>query len=317
MKKLLSILSASLVACTLASCSSSSESVGDEPMFQQDSAGTASSESASASGSSSNTTAQSGDESAKGDKPTDVKERDPQDFMAGGDLATIPNPIPAVKSPDGRSICLIYEEAEGPMCKVEFADPPIYPSPVGQSWKSNAVSFRNARGFFPVWAIEFYQPTEVASLNEGEKVSFGDTTFEATGAKEFTVKNGDHSFTLKDDGQYYSDTFPAKPGADGVSNTGTVCGESATRGDASGTVYVQEDNTNCNDAMKLLEEYVNDDWESGEGGDRGEMSMELGTCGLQAPKVWGDKVEYRFLTCSPDSGGSVVVLTPENMKNLL
>ena len=106
MKKLLSVLSASLVACTLASCSSSSETVGDEPMFQQDSAGTASSESGSASGSSSDTAAQSGDESAKGDKPTELKERDPQDFMAGGDLATIPNPCLLYTSPSPRDATL-------------------------------------------------------------------------------------------------------------------------------------------------------------------------------------------------------------------
>lgn len=120
MKKLLSILSASLMACAVASCSSTSEPAGDEPQFQQNSASSTSSESAS---SSSTEAAASSSAKPDKDKPGGLKERDPKDFMAGGDRANIPNPIPAVKSPDGRVLCLIHEETDGPNCLVEFADP--------------------------------------------------------------------------------------------------------------------------------------------------------------------------------------------------
>ena len=313
MKKLLSILSASLMACAVASCSSTSEPVGDEPQFQQNSASSTSSESAS----SSSTEAASSSSAKPGkDKTGGLKERDPKDFMAGGDRANIPNPIPAVKSPDGRVLCLIHEEADAPNCKVEFADPPIYPGPVMQSWRSNAVSYQSDRGFYPVWAIEFYRPTEVETLNEGETVSFDGGTFEAHSGNEFTVKANGHHFTVKDDGQYYSDTFPAKPNAEGIANTGAVCGESGTRGEDTGLVYVQEDGTNCNDAMELLDEYANHDWQPAEGGSRGHLETDLGHCSYGAPKLWEDTPENRLLGCSLDSGGSVVVITSRNMETI-
>lgn len=313
MKKLLPTLSAVFLAFSVAACSASSESPSDEPMFHQDSANASSSANDETSEAEDTTSDEDSDQ-----KNSELKERDPQEFMAGGGLATFPDPVPAVRSADGRILCLIHEEAEGPSCLVEFADPPLDPRPVNQKWKSNSVYYRDDRGFIPSWAIEFYrpgEPDELATLNEGEKVTFGDITFEAPSADEFTAKVKDHHFTVKNDGEYYSDTFPLKPDEDGNAYVGTVCGTTPMRFvDEEGMVYVQEDGTNCNEAMAVIDEYLNHDWQDGEGGNRGLLTTDRGSCGHSAPKLWEDKPENRFLGCSLNSGGSFVVLTPNNMK---
>ena len=316
MKKLLPTLSIAMIASTATSCSSPNDTASDEPQFQQTSTAASSSTDATESSEESpSPTTSKKEEKAEDKDDSGLKERDPQDFLASS-LEHFPNPIPAVASADGRVRCLIFEEADVPTCAVDFADPPIYPGPTQMSWRSNLVAFQDDRGFYPSWAIEFYTPGEMTPLNEGESVTFDTVSFEAPSANEITVKAKGHHFTVKDDGQYYSDTFPPKPDGNGNAFAGTVCGQIETSGGETGNVYVREDGTNCADAMEILDNYVNHDWQSGEGGSRGMLPSDLGMCSYSAPRLWEDIPENRMLGCSLDSGGSVVVITPRDMGTL-
>ena len=50
--------------------------------------------------------------------------------------------------------------------------------------------------------------TPSKQLKAGEKVEIEGATFEAPNSDEFTVTAKGHYFTVKDNGQYFSDTFP-------------------------------------------------------------------------------------------------------------
>lgn len=291
MKKLASCLLAVTFSLALASCSAGSDGAGDEPKFQE---------------------AAENSENSVSTKPVELTEREPQDFFPGGKEG---EGIPALVSQDGRVQCTFYEEGRTPSCMVDFADPPIDPQPDNEAWKSNGVFYTIERGFHPVYWPKFHA-LEAETLNEGEKVSYAGMIIEAPSANEITMKFEDHYFTIKDDGRFYSDTYPAEPGADGKAATGTICGTVDTKSGESGALYVQQDGTNCNDAMKLVEDYTNYDAAPGEGGSRGIIPLDGGTCGTGAPKKWEDIPENRLLGCSLDSGGSVVLLTPETIARL-
>ena len=129
-------------------------------------------------------------------------------------------------------------------------------------------------------------------------------TFEAPSDDEFTVKMDGHHFTVKNQGQYYSDTFPPKPDSAGRSITGTICGDLGN----GEYVYAKEHGTDCKRAMEVLDYYKNYDFAPMEGGNRGYLMEDDFSCSYNADSGWPDKPEYRWLQCSIEDAGSVVVL---------
>ena len=171
------------------------------------------------------------------------------------------------------------------------------------TWLSNSVNFDSDKGFYPNVKMggDNAAPT---MLEAGSTVTMGGVTFEAASEDEFTVQLDGHHFTVKDQGQYYSDTFPPKPDAEGHAITGTICGD-AGNGEY---VYAKTHDTNCARAMEVLDYYKNYDFAPMEGGNRGYLMKDDFSCSYNADAGWPDQPEYRWLGCSIEGSGEVVVL---------
>lgn len=301
MKKLFPVLSVALFACAAASCSSTTDTdtASDEPEFQQSSAAaTSSSENAESSNESPATTATEQEE--KDD--SGLQKKDKEDFIATN-LGHATSTVYGVSSPDERVACTVTEDKGLLGCAVMFADPPLYPAPGMPTWLSNSVNFDSDKGFYPNVKMggDNAAPT---MLEAGSTVTMGGVTFEAASEDEFTVQLDGHHFTVKDQGQYYSDTFPPKPDAEGHAITGTICGDLGN----GEYVYAKTHDTNCARAMEVLDYYKNYDFAPMEGGNRGYLMKDDFSCSYNADAGWPDQPEYRWLGCSIEGSGEVVVL---------
>lgn len=299
MKKLAPILSVTLLACAASSCSSSDDAASDEPEFQQSSAAETSPEGA-----------ESSEESpapiTSGEKEEDdsgLQQKDKEAFIATNAPSHATSTVYGVSSPDGRVACTVTEDKGLLGCNVNFADPPLYPATGLPTWLSNSVDFDQDKGFYPNVKLggESAPPT---TLEAGSTVSMAGVTFEAASEDEFTVTIDGHHFTVKDQGQYYSDTFPPKPDAEGHAMIGTVCGD-AGNGEY---VYAKTNDTNCARAMEVIDYYKNYDFAPMEGGNRGYLMKDDFSCSYNADAGWPDQPEYRWLGCSIEDAGEVVVL---------
>ena len=76
------------------------------------------------------------------------------------------------------------------------------------------VSFKRG-GLLPSGVVDPGDLTPPKQLKAGEKVEIEGATFEAPNSDEFTVTAKGHYFTVKDNGQYFSDTFLPKPDSNG------------------------------------------------------------------------------------------------------
>lgn len=299
MKRLLVVLAGAVVASAAVSCTSEvSENTESSTRFTT----VAPSDSSQASES---------DTSEEGPRPTtntgentdsDLEKRSPDEFIdteTGNSAGT----VYGVRSPDERVACLVDADEDFLRCDAFFADPPLYPQNSPHSWKSNNVWFEPEKGFFPAVAGGLVSPGPV-TLEPGNTVTIGSFTFEALSGDEFTVTNGEHHFTVKNEGEYYSDTFPPTPDADGRADIGTICGQIP----GEGNVYVMEDGTDCNRAMDAMKEYMADSTGRAEGGQRQIRKIGEVWCSFSAPSNQQDIPENRHFGCSLDGGGSVVLL---------
>ncbi|MDK8763640.1 hypothetical protein QP922_07385 [Corynebacterium sp. MSK218] len=299
MKKLAPILSVTLLACAASSCSSSNDTASDEPELQQSSAAETSPEGA-----------ESSEESpapiTSGEKEEDdsgMQQKDKEAFIATNAPSHATSTVYGVSSPDDRVACTVTEDKGLLGCNVNFADPPLYPATGLPTWLSNSVNFDQDKGFYPNLKLggESAPPT---TLEAGSTVSMAGVTFEAASEDEFTVTIDGHHFTVKDQGQYFSDTFPPKPDAEGHAMIGTVCGD-AGNGEY---VYAKSNDTNCARAMEVIDYYKNYDFAPMEGGNRGYLMEDDFSCSYNADAGWPDQPEYRWLGCSIEGAGEVVVL---------
>lgn len=304
MKKLFPILSVALLACAAASCSSTTDTdtASDEPEFQQSSAAETSSEAAESSEESPSATT-AGEEEDKEEDDSGLQEKDKEAFIATNAPSHATSTVYGVSSPDDRVACTVTEDKGLIGCNVNFADPPLYPATGLPTWLSNSVDFDQDKGFYPNLKLggDSAPPT---TLEAGSTVSMAGVTFEAASEDEFTVTIDGHHFTVKDQGQYYSDTFPPKPDAEGHAITGTICGD---LGDGE-YVYAKTHDTNCARAMEVLDFYKNYDFAPMEGGNRGYLMKDDFSCSYNADAGWPDQPEYRWLGCSIEGSGEVVVL---------
>lgn len=170
------------------------------------------------------------------------------------------------------------------------------------------VSFKKGEGFFPSGAVDPGDMTPSKQLKAGEKVDIEGVTFEAPNSDEFTVTAKGHHFTVKDNGQYYADTFPPKPDSNGNAKMGTICGQVDTKWGRK-NVYVQVDGTNCTKAMQVVDSYVNHNFKLEEANTRGFLKVEGWECDVSAPKFLDDsEPENRLPKCVDSSGSGRVVL---------
>ena len=299
MKKFLPILSIAMIASTVTSCSSPDDTASDEPKFQQTS--TAASSSTDASESSEESPSPTTSQEEKKEDPG-LQERDKEAFIATN-LGHATSKVYGISSPDDRVACTVTEAGGLLGCNVLYADPPLYPATGQPSWLSNSVNFDEDKGFYPNVTLggDNAAPTK---LEVGSTVTMSGVTFEAPSDDEFTVKMDGHHFTVKNQGQYYSDTFPPKPDSAGRSITGTICGDLGN----GEYVYAKEHGTDCKRAMEVLDYYKNYDFAPMEGGNRGYLMEDDFSCSYNADSGWPDKPEYRWLQCSIEDAGSVVVL---------
>ena len=299
MKKFLPILSIAMIASTVTSCSSPDDTASDEPKFQQTS--TAASSSTDASESSEESPSPTTSQEEKKEDPG-LQERDKEAFIATN-LGHATSKVYGISSPDDRVACTVTEAGGLLGCNVLYADPPLYPATGQPSWLSNSVNFDEDKGFYPTMTLggDNAAPTK---LEVGSTVTMSGVTFEAPSDDEFTVKMDGHHFTVKNQGQYYSDTFPPKPDSAGRSITGTICGDLGN----GEYVYAKEHGTDCKRAMEVLDYYKNYDFAPMEGGNRGYLMEDDFSCSYNADFGWPDKPEYRWLQCSIEDAGSVVVL---------
>lgn len=303
MNKLLTTLSVALIASTTAAaCSSAEDSTSGEPQFQSAASAEASADNAkSAEESPSPASTSAKDE----ENDSGLKEQAKEDFIATN-LGHATSTVYGVSSPNDRVACTVTEDQGLIGCSVMFADPPLYPATGQPFWLSNSVNFDANAGFYPNVKMggDVAVPT---TLEAGSTVTMNGVTFESLSKDEFTVKIDSHHFTVKDDGEYYSDTFPPEPDGEGEAMTGTICGDLGNRE----YVYAKENGTNCARAMEVLEYYKNYDFAPMEGGNRGYLMEDDFSCSYNADPGWPDEPEYRWLGCSIDDGGEVVVLDPD------
>lgn len=299
MKRLLPVLFGILLACTAASCSSDTDTASDEHNFQHSSASANSPESAESSEENPPSTASQEEEKDS----SGLWDKDKEAFIATNAPSHATSTVYGVGSPDDRVACTVTEDKGLIGCNVNFADPPLYPASGLPTWLSNSVDFDQDKGFYPNLKLggDSAPPT---TLEAGSTVSMAGVTFEAASEDEFTVTIDGHHFTVKDQGQYYSDTFPPKPDAEGHATIGTVCGD-AGNGEY---VYAKTNDTNCARAMEVIDYYKNYDFAPMEGGNRGYLMKDDFSCSYNADAGWPDQPEYRWLGCSIEGAGEVVVL---------
>ena len=304
MKRILPILALPVLAVGLVSCSSA-DSNEEAPQFRPQT--TESTATSSAEASSPETTAEETTESDKKVDDSGLTMRSAEDFLAKGPEYA-QSKAWGVKSPDEKVWCSFNELSEGPWCTVQFADPPLMPDPNQPQWEANMVSFKKGEGFFPSGVVDPGDLTPPKQLKAGEKVEIEGATFEAPNSDEFTVTAKGHYFTVKDNGQYFSDTFLPKPDSNGNGKIGTICGQIDTKWGRK-NVYVQVDGTNCTKAMQVVDSYVNHDFKPEEVNTRGSLNVDGWQCDVSAPKFLDDaKPENRLPKCLDMSGSGRVVL---------
>ncbi|ERS50775.1 hypothetical protein ABRP93_04555 [Corynebacterium sp. KPL2850] len=304
MKRIVSLLSISLLAAGLASCSSPNDEAENQAFSSPTTQ--ASSEETSAPESTEETTTTT--KQAEEDKDSHgLKQRDAKDFLATGPAYEQMNSW-GVKSPDGKVQCSLNEQSEGPWCSVNFSNPPILPDPEIPQWDANMVSYKKGAGFFPSAVVEPGDLVPAQPLKAGEEVEINGITFSAPREDEFTVTANGHHFTLKDNGQFSADTYPLEPDSNGYAEQGTICGQMDTRWGLK-NVYAQVDGTNCPKAMEVVDYYVHYDFKPEEVNTRGILNIGEWECSFAAPKFLDDtEPSNRLPNCQDRSGISRVVL---------
>ncbi|MEJ5998646.1 hypothetical protein [Corynebacterium sp. H130] len=212
----------------------------------------------------------------------------------------------AISSPDGKVSCFLpTSQPESIHCGVKFVDPPV--DTRGRvNWESNAVQWHSGTGFTVLNSEEDPgQGATPAVLNPEEKVQIEGYTFETDKLGAFKASRDDHYFQTFA-GDYFSDTFPPKPGS-----INSVCGVQQTYVGEQ-YIYVRKEGTDCNEAKRIVQKYF-----SGEvkpQGSRGMADFDGWHCGSGAPQNWPDVPGNRLVGCSKADDSQSVVLYKSGSK---